>query len=219
MLRGNKGPLSITDQRGIIIKPYLSPDAGKWYERHLARDSELHEMIQDSVYGQKMAVSGAMAGGWIAATSGVGLAVGAGGTALGAAVIYFGHSADAVNLGLIIAAAGIEQGIQISRQGYTDSTRRLEQDLDPTPGFRFVRYLPEYLWMGWSDQDMTYPVQLRTPSANIKIGHPSSVNRTAVTIAQLPDAQPSCSYRTDDSSIIFVPLPDAAGNCPPDRPM
>ncbi len=221
MLRGNKGPLSITDQRGIIIKPYLSPDAGKWYERHLARDSELHEMIQDSVYGQKMAVSGAMAGGWIAATTGMGLAVGIGGTALGAAVIYYGQSLDALKIGLAVAAVGIKMGINISKIGYEKSTRMLEQDLDPTPGYRFVRYLPEYLWMGWSDQTITYPVQLRTPTANIKIQHPSVINHTAVTIAYMPEGQVmpedrfSCRYPSNNPSVVIVPLQDKYGNCPP----
>ena len=218
-LRGRKSPLSIADQRGVAIEPHLSPDARNWYERHLARESELHEMILDSAYGKKMAVRGALAGTEIAITSGAGLAVGVGGTALGAAVMYFGNSADAVKLGLIIAAASIEQGIQISRQGYKQSTSRLKQELDPTPGYRFVRYLPEYLWMGWSDQDITYPVELRTPSAKIKIQQPSVVNRTSVSIAHVPDAKPSCSYKMDNSSIIIVPLPDAAGNCSSDRPL
>lgn len=186
-LRGRKSPLSIADQHGVVITTHLSPDASKWYERHLARESELHEMIMDSAYGQKMAVSGALAGTEIAITSGVGLAVGIGGVALGAAVIHFVNSADALNLGLIIAAAGIEQGIHISRQGYQESTGMLKQELDPSPRYRFVRYLPEYLWMGWSDQAITYPVDLRTPSARIRVLHPSVVNHTSVTLSHLPD--------------------------------
>lgn len=218
-LRGRKSPLSITDQRGIAIETHRSPDARNWYERHLARESELHEMILDSAYGQKMAVSGALAGTGIAVTSGVGLLVGIGGTALGAAVIYFGNSADALKLGLIIAAAGIDQGIKISRQGYQESTGRLKQDLDPAPGYRFVRYLPEYLWMGWSDRDIAYPVELRTPSAKIIIRQPGVVNRTSVSVAHLPDGRPSCSYQLDNSSITVVPLPDVAGNCPSDSPL
>ncbi|MCR4302708.1 MAG: hypothetical protein NUV63_00580 [Gallionella sp.] len=218
-LQGRKSPLSIADQRGVAIKTHLSPDAGKWYERHLARESELHEMILDSAYGGKMAISGALAGTGIAVTSGIGLAVGIGGTALGAAVIHFGNSADAVNLGLIIAAASIEQGIKISRQGYRESTGRLKQELDPAPGYRFVRYLPEYLWMGWSDQDIAYPVELRTPFAKTRIQRPGIVNRTSVSVAHLPDAKPPCSYQMDNSSITVVPLPDAAGNCTSDRPL
>jgi hypothetical protein len=218
-LRGRKSPLSITDRGGVAIVPHLSPDAGKWYERHLARESELHEMIQDSVYGQKMAVSGALAGGEIAVTSGLGLAVGIGGTALGGAVIYFGNSADAFKFGLIIAAASIKEGVRISREGYMNSTRRLKQELDPTPGYRFVRYFPEYLWMGWSDQAIAYPVELRTPSSRVSIRHPSVVNRTSISVSHLPDPLPSCSYRTGRGAITVVPLPDASGSCLADGPM
>lgn len=187
------------DQRGVAIEPHLSPDARNWYERHLARESELHEMILDSAYGQKMAVSGALAGTSIVVSGGAGLAVVLGGTALGAAVMYFGNTADAIKLGLIIAAAGIEQGIGISRQGYRQSTGRLKQDLDPAPRYRFVRYLPEYLWMGWSDQDITYPVELRTTSTGINIRKPGVVNRTSVSVAHMPDAQPPCSFQINNS--------------------
>ena len=193
-LRGRKSPLSITDQRGVAIEPHLSPDARNWYERHLARESELDEMIRDSAYGHKMAGSGALAGSEIAVTSGLGLAWGIGGTALGAAVIYYGQSADTFKLGLIIAAASIKQGMQISREGYRESTSRLQQELDPSPGYRFVRYLPEHLWMGWSDQAITYPVELRTPSSRVKIRQPSVVNRASVTIAHLPDVRPFYDY-------------------------
>lgn len=212
-LRGRKSPLVIADQRNMIIQPYLSPDAGKWYERHLARESELHEMILDSTYGRKMAVSGALAGTGIAVTSGVGLALGVGGVALGAAVIHFINTADAVKLGLIIAAAGVEEGIKVSRQGYRENTGRLQQELDPSPHYRFVRYLPEYLWMGWSDQDIAYPMELRTPSARIKIQQPNVVNRTAVSLSHLPDARLPCTYQINNSSVTFVPLRDAEGNC------
>lgn len=218
-LRGRKSTLAIADQRGFAIEPHLSPDARNWYERHLARESELHEMILDSAYGQKMAVSGALAGTQIAVTSGAGLAVGLGGTALGAAVMYLGNSADAVKLGLFIAAASIEQGMEISQYGYRDSARKLKQDLDPTPQYRFVRYLPEYLWMGWSDKDLGYPVELRTPSSAIKIRKPGVVNRTSISVVHLPDGRPPCSYIIDNTSITVVPLPDTAGNCSADRPL
>ena len=214
-LRGRKSPLTITDQRGVSTATHLSPDAGKWYERHLARESELDEMIRDSAYGRKMAVSGALAGGEIAVTSGAGLAIGIGGSALGAAVIYFGNSAEALKLGLIIAAASIKEGMRISQEGYTESTHRLKQELDPAPGYRFVRYLPEYLWVGWSDQPIRYPVELRTPYSRISIKQPSVVNRTSVTISHLPDVLPSCGYSIGDAS--FVPLRDATGSCLPER--
>jgi len=217
-LRGLKSALTMADRRGVVIKPYLSPDASPWYERHLARESELHEVILDSAYGGKAAVGGTLAGGWIAATTALGLAVGVGGTALGVAIINSEQTADAIKIGLIIAAYSINEGMKISQEGYDESTRKLKQELDPSPGYRFVRYLPEYLWMGWSDQPVAYPVALRTPSVNFEIQQLNVINRSAITLIYMPEAmvstQTTCRHRT--SSVVF--LSDGAGDCPPESP-
>jgi hypothetical protein len=186
-LRGRKSAISLSDSNGVAIETHLSPDASNWYKRHLERESELHELILDSAYGGKAAASGTVAGSKIAATTSLGLAVGLGGTALGAAIIYYG-TGDALYYGLAIAGASIEKGMQISERGYEESASKLKRDLDPSISYRFVRYLPEYLWMGWSDQSILYPVELRTPYSRVKILHPTVTGRTTVTIVQIPDA-------------------------------
>ena len=186
-LRGRKSRISLTDNNGVVIAPQLSPDASNWYKRHLERESELHELILDSAYGGKAAASGTVAGGKIAATTSLGLAVGLGGTALGAAVIYYG-TGDALYYGLAVAGASIEKGMQISERGYEESANKLKQDLDPSISYRFVRYLPEYLWMGWSDQPIAFPVELRTSTTMFKILHPTVAGYISVTIVQVPDA-------------------------------
>lgn len=192
--RGQKSRISLADRNGVVIVPQLSPDAGKWYERHLARESELHDVILDSAYGGKAAASSTVAGGKIAATTGIGLAVGMGGTALGAVIIYYG-TGDALYYGLTIAGASILKGIEISQEGYRESTAELKQELDPSIRYRFVRYLPEYLWMGWSDQPVAYPVELRTPASRIKIQQPTVTGRTSVTVVHVPDAAEAHTYR------------------------
>ncbi len=193
-LRGQKSRISLTDRNGVAIVPQLSPDADKWYERHLARESELHELILDSTYGGKAAASSTLAGSKIAATTGIGLAVGLGGTALGAAIIYYVNSANALEAGLAIAGASILKGVEISQEGYRESTDELKQHLDPSISYRFVRYLPEYLWMGWSDQPIAYPVELRTPASRIKIQQPTVTGRTSVTVVHVPDAAAMLFY-------------------------
>lgn len=187
-LRGARSTLSIADSHGVPVVAHLSPDAGQWYERLLARESELHELILDSAYGGKAAVSSTIAGGKIAATTGTGLVVGTAGTALGAGIIYYANSANALELGLVIAAVSIKKGMQISQEGYRESADQLREDLDPSIRYRYVRYLPEYLWMGWSDQPITYPVELRTPASRVKIEQPTVTGRISVTVAHLPDA-------------------------------
>jgi hypothetical protein len=193
-LRGRKSSISLVDSNGVVIVPQLSPDASNWYHRHLERESELHELIMDSAYGGKAAASSTLAGGKIAATTSLGLAVGLGGTALGAAIIRYG-TGDALYYGLAVAGASIERGMHISQQGYEQSTSKLKQDLDPSISYRFVRYLPEYLWMGWSDQPVAFPVELRTPQTQVKILHPTVAGRTSVTVLQVPDAAVTNIYR------------------------
>lgn len=198
-LRGQKNKLSITGRNGITITPQLSPDASTWYARHIARESELHEIILDSAYGRQAATSATIASVKIAASTGAGLAVGLGGTTLGAAIIYAGgqsNSGDAVRAGFIVAAYSIAKGIEIAQEGYEESTETLKQDLDPSDRYRFVRYLPEYLWLGWSDQPIGYPVQLRTPNSQINIQQPTIIGRTSVTVAHMPDVSlPLKPYR------------------------
>jgi hypothetical protein len=190
-LRGGKSPLSLVDKRGHIIEPHLSPGAGKWYERHQERESELHELIADSAYGGKAAVSGMAAGGKIAATTGAGLAIGLGGTALGAAIIYYGGSGDAVELGLAIIVVSIKKGVEISKEGYQESTSTFKKEVDPSLSYRFVRYLPEYLWMGWSDRQAAFPVEVRTAQEIATLKQPTVVNKQgmSVSIAFVPDAK------------------------------
>lgn len=201
-LRGRKSRISIADKNGKVIEPHLSPDASNWYERHLARESELHDLILDSAYGGRVAVSGSIASARIAATTTAGLAIGLGGTALGAAVIYAGvHSGsdsagDAARVGILIAAASIAKGMEIASKGYRESSRELKQDLDPSIRYRFVRYLPEYLWMGWSDTDVAYPVEVRSPTASVMLQQPSVRGHTSVSVSHLADvARPRTYFR------------------------
>lgn len=191
-LRGRKSALSLADISGASIPVHLSPDASNWYARHVARESELHELIVDSAYGGNAAISGAIAAAKITSTTGLGLGVGMGGSVLGAAVVYLGakgNSDDLVLAGLAIAFGSIKKGWEMSVQGYEESTSELSRKLDPSEGYRYVRYLPEYLWMGWSDKAVAYPVMLSTPYSRSGIARPAVVNgATSVSIAHLPDA-------------------------------
>jgi len=190
-LRGQKSALTIVDHNGLIINTQRSPDANKWYERHLERESELHEVILDSAFGGKATASGAIASTKIAAKTSLGLLVGIGGTALGAAISNAGlhsNSGDLFNYGLITVAASITWGGKIISEGYKSSVSEFKQGVDPSIYYRFVRYLPEYLWTAWSDQAISYPLALTTSSGTrIDIQQPSVNGRTAVTIAFIPD--------------------------------
>jgi len=190
-LRGKKSALSITDKSGISIPTHISPDASHWYARHVARESELHEMMLDSAYGGNAAVSGVVATAKIAVSTSFGIAVGLGGSALGAAVMYLGlegKSEDLFGAGAAIVGYSLLKGLVISKEGYEESSKELNQQLDPSESYRFVRYLPEYLWMGWSQQAISYPLKLRTPYSQTGIMQPTIINNNSlISIAYLPD--------------------------------
>ena len=190
-LRGKKSKLTISDKNNYILYPHISPDANNWYARHLERESELHELILDSAFGGKATASGALAGTKIAAKTGFGILVGIGGTALGAVISNAGlqsNSEDLFKFGLITIAASITWGGKYISKGYHSSIKEFKQDVDPSSNYRFVRYLPEYLWVGWNDQVINYPIKLSTSAgAQTYIQQPSVIGRTSVTIGFLPD--------------------------------
>jgi hypothetical protein len=213
-LRGRKSHLTIADQHGVMIEPHLSPDASRWYERHLARDNELHELLLDSTYGGKATLNGIKAGSKIAVTTGLGLAIGIGGSALGAAIIYYANGANAAELGLAVMAVSIKKGISISQEGYTESTTSLKQELDPSPTYRFVRYLPEYLWMGWSDQPLSYPLELRTADSRIMLRKLGIGKHIPVSVVYVPDTRTPCLYKIGNSATVESEI-DTDGYCAP----
>ena len=201
-LRGKKSALTITDNNGQRIKAQISPDASRWYERHLERESELHELIMDSAFGGKATTSGALASGKIAANTGLGVLVGVGGTALGAAIANAGvksGSDDTVKYGLITAAASITWGWEIISDGYHSSIKAFKEDIDPSTQYRFVRFLPEYLWLAWTDQKVSYPVELKSASgAQTFLFQPITLGFTSVGIGFIPDKQlPTYYYRNN----------------------
>jgi len=198
-LRGQQSGLTIIDHDGLILLSKRSPDASRWYERHLERESELHELILDSAFGGKASTSGAIASSKIAAKTGLGLLVGISGTAVGLAITNTGlksDSEDAVRYGLVTAAASITWGIKFISEGYKASVNEFKIDVDPSIYYRFVRYLPEYLWLGWSDKAISYPLELRTSAgAIIYVRQPSVIGRTSVTLGFIPDVSTSNNYR------------------------
>jgi len=197
-LRGRKSLLLLTDHNGQLITTQISPDASKWYERHLERESELHELILDSAFGGKATASGAVATTKIAATTSFGIMIGLGGTALGAVMINAGlqsNSGDLARFGFITIGASWTWASNFISEGYHASVNDFKQDIDPSLNYRFVRFLPEYLWLGWSNQVLAYPLELRTSSGTrAYLAHPSIVGKTTVTIAFLADTRTSTPF-------------------------
>ncbi len=191
-LRGLKSNLDIVDSHGLLFHSQRSPDAMPWYERHLARNNEIQDLIEDSHYAKDVVTEGGVATVKIGAYTAVGLAWGIAGTVVGGAIAYAGAQAsnsDAVTWGLVIIAAGWTKGWEVMTTGARESTQEFKQQVDPSAGYRLVRFLPDYLWLAWSDRPVSYPVEARTPR-EAKLAQPSVLNRgAAVSIIFVPDVR------------------------------
>lgn len=234
-LRGGKRKPSLIDQQGMAIEPHLSPDAAQWYERHLDRESELHEIISDSAYGSRMAADGVKASGNIVARTSQGFAFGVvAGAAIVAALVLDAEVQNSksagsstitdVNWGTVLGAGavigGIAGGVMGAWSGAGEGAEDMKRDLDPSLHYRFVRYLPEYFWLGWSEEPVQYPVELRDGSVHMKLSHATVNNGVSVSIAQvadisaqLADGRTPCIFQLPNSSITIRKMPDAEGNC------
>jgi hypothetical protein len=137
-LRGQKRPLSIVDQQGWGIDSHISPDASNWYDRHLARESELHEMILDSVYGTKITTGvvelsanvigettkDMIVGIGTGAVAGLGL-LASGASSGGQTTISRTEAVDALALGAVVG--GVVGGVYGAIDGYQKGSQNLKK--------------------------------------------------------------------------------------------
>lgn len=189
-LAGAKSEVRVRDSRGVLLDTRRSPDAALWYLRHQARNNEIQELIADSHYGKDVVVHGGVASAKIGATTTAGVAWGVGGIVIGAVLLRAAveaNSGELAALGISIALGGIAKGMEIAKSGYRESTQELQERLDPSPTYRFVRFLPEYFWVTWSDAALEPPLEVSSPTQLRPNVRPLTRGRPAVSITYLPD--------------------------------
>ena len=195
-MQGQRNDLSIGLGTGAAPL-HLTPGAAPWYLRHLVRDNAIQELIGDSQYGAESVYEvgrytvqqGAAIAVWTVITLG--------GVVLGAGIIYIAiqaggdSSGDLAGVGVGIMLAGYGMGKAVYNDMTRGSGRRLEQRTDPSYYYRFVRFLPEYAWIGWSDERLGDEVDmaLGTPPYRDKKVPLHSVGGTVnkVFLGHLPD--------------------------------
>lgn len=163
MPRGRRTPM-VAENSAARIPLYLTPSSAPWYQRHLVRDNAIQDVIQDSRYAVDTAFETGLRVGSTAA--GVGIWVGA--TALGLAgsyaIVYLcstGSCSGEALYGIIgLPIIGFMYGREQYRQIEGSSRRRFREQTDPANFYRFVRFLPEYAWLGWSDDPLGAQVEL-----------------------------------------------------------
>ena len=153
---GKKTNLQMNDESGNSLTVQKTSDSSEWYKRHQIRDNEIQDLIKDSKYGSRVFLYTAKGsiksvGGFIAGTSVMVL-----GSALGAGIIYVsakygsGDSAgEGIALGFIIIGASIVKGAEIISDSFKEGAGDIQEGLDNSAEYRFVRFLPEYGWVSW----------------------------------------------------------------------
>jgi hypothetical protein len=161
--RGIKSSLGMIDSSGVRRRLLMTPDSSPWYVRHFVRDNSIQEYIEDSKYGQRLLVSSVKNVG--RATLGVvgGVVIAVGGIAVGGAVMVVGlyaESAEIFALGFVPVGYGVVKGYDVASGSVKASARDMKNTADVSNRYRFVRFLSEYAWIGWSRKKLNYPLKV-----------------------------------------------------------
>ena len=159
--QGVRSALVMKDADGKTSQLEITPDSSNWYRRHFIRDNEIQDIIQDSTYAQKAAASALKGTAVTLAGITTGILIASGGIALGGAIIVLGvyaESGELAALGLLPIIGGCTYGYNVGKKTYKHSVRESKRDLDVSRTYRFVRFLPEYAWVGWLNGNLKEPV-------------------------------------------------------------
>lgn len=162
---GNRSKLTLSTGEKIRLNLFTTPDAAGWYSRHKTRNSEIADTINDVKYAERFSVSSAkfsthvllgIAGGLI-----VFALIGAAGAGIAALSIY-ANSGEGFALGLCIIGYGGYKGWDIASSSYSSASSDFKSEMNPSDTYRFVRFLPEYSWLGWSNKKIALPLVVNT---------------------------------------------------------
>ncbi|MCW7459236.1 hypothetical protein ND856_13640 [Leptospira bandrabouensis] len=187
---GKQSQLTIIDGVGKTNLS-LEKDTLGWYERHLTRDNAISELIEDSKYFQLVSASALKEGtkGTVKVTGAV--LAGATIVALGAGVVYLGVEANSSELGAIgiaIMITGVQLGAEWIERSYDDARRNMRKDLDISDEYRFVRFFPEYVWIGKSKSGLVSP-KLQVRPDNLPYTLSPAMGKVKVRFGFFPDNQ------------------------------
>lgn len=161
--QGMRSDIRLMAPNNNNIMVVRSPDSSYWYERHWQRNNAIRDLVYDSQYGNTILLSSARHIGEVGVATVWGLTVGSLIFAGGAGIVYIGAeggSGEAVIAGLTIMAAGPVYAWEQIGSTAVSSVEKLQKDLDVSDKYRFVRFLPEYVWVGWSNEELGESLRL-----------------------------------------------------------
>ncbi|TGL58369.1 hypothetical protein [Leptospira sarikeiensis] len=187
--RGNRSELSWSDLDGNQDKLLLGPSTPNWYQRHLDRDNSMHEIIDDSKYFQLVTFSTAKQASILTAKITGSILVGTLIVGVGGGIAYLGaqaNSGEAVGFGALIAISGVQLAAKMIDDAVATSREEFSKDLDVSSDYRFVRFLPEYVWLSFSKKSLRFP-KIQDKKRQKDISVLTSFGKIPVTIGFYPD--------------------------------
>lgn len=189
-----KSKLILKDSSEKTQEMKTTPDSSNWYKRHLVRDNEIHDLILDSKYGQKvMATAIKESGRSVLAITG-GISLGVVSIAAGGGLIYLAAQCNCGDLsgalasgGIIVMVGGVRLGYEMVESSFEESARNLEDSVDISEEYRFVRFLPEYAWVAYGSEKWSYPLRIQNKSGVNLLTVPENRKNSIISIEYIPD--------------------------------
>jgi hypothetical protein len=165
---------------------HTTPDSNSWYRRHIERDNEIHKLIGDSQYGQRVLYSTAKGGIKSAVGITAGVLVGTLGIIVGGVIVYGGikgNSGEIAAAGIAVMIFGVQKGYEIGRNSVKSSLKTAKIELDLSDRYRYVRYLPDQAFVIFGKGEHPLRVTSGNKSVEMKI---DIANSTKISIRYLP---------------------------------
>lgn len=189
---GSRSSISVKGGDYENLNLFITPDSLYWYKRHLTRNSELSDVIDDVKYTEKFGASSSK----MAAHSALGIAAGLaiftliGGAGLAIVILgAYAESGDLVGTGAIVFLYGGYKGYDVASTEVKEAKETYSKEMNPADTYRYVRFLPEYAWIGWSSKKITPPVSVKsgTKEVMLKNSYVIKGKGSSLTIGYYPD--------------------------------
>jgi hypothetical protein len=96
-----------------------------------------------------------------------------------------------IGAGAAVFVYGGYKGYDFASEQCSKAKKNYRREMNPADRYRFVRFLPEYGWLGWSSKKITPPVSIKsgTREGLLKTSYNIKGKGTTMTFAFYPDTE------------------------------